>query len=149
MDQNCPPIWHLHTKRYKGVWNVSANNSETVGYKDLRFGQIVYILVFYNILFLGFCHWTVSNLFFCAVFIANSGKEEWAGFFSLDKERPKLPFNSLSPSYCEVYSCFLLFIVRYKKNKIGKKERKKTTENIKLFQLLALITSLCKGANDH
>ena len=36
---------------YKGVWNVSANNSETVGHKDLRLGQIVYILVFYNISF--------------------------------------------------------------------------------------------------
>ena len=59
------------TKLYKGAWNVSANNSETVGYKDLRFGQIVCILVFYNIHFLGFFHWTVSNLFFlCAVFIA-------------------------------------------------------------------------------
>ena len=39
------------TKLYKGAWNVSANNSETVGYKDLRFGQIVCILVFYNISF--------------------------------------------------------------------------------------------------
>ena len=29
--------------------NVSVNNSETVGHKDLRFKQIVYILVFYNI----------------------------------------------------------------------------------------------------
>ena len=38
-------------KRYKGAWNVSANNSETVGHKDLRLGQIVYILVFYNISF--------------------------------------------------------------------------------------------------
>ena len=36
-----------------------------------------------------------------------------------------------------------------KKIKSEEKERKKTTENIKLFQLLALITSLCKGANDH
>ena len=27
---------------YKGAWNVSANNSETVGHKDLRLGQIVY-----------------------------------------------------------------------------------------------------------
>ena len=31
--------------------NVSTNNSETVGHKDLRLGQIVYILVFYNISF--------------------------------------------------------------------------------------------------
>ena len=44
-------IWRLHTKLYKGAWNVSATNSETVGHKDLRFGQIVYILVFYNIPF--------------------------------------------------------------------------------------------------
>ena len=51
MDSFCPRIWCLHTKLYKGAWNVSANNSETVGHKDLRFGQIVYILVFYNISF--------------------------------------------------------------------------------------------------
>ena len=38
-------------KRYKGAWNVSANNSETVGHKDLRLAQIVNILVFYNKLF--------------------------------------------------------------------------------------------------
>ena len=44
-----PPIWRLHTKLYKGAWNVSATNSETVGHKDLRFGQIVYIVVVYNI----------------------------------------------------------------------------------------------------
>ena len=36
-------------KLYQGVSNVSVNNSQTVGHKDLRFGQIVYILVFYNI----------------------------------------------------------------------------------------------------
>ena len=54
---------------YKGAWNGPANNSETVGHKDLRFGQIVYILVFYNIHFLGFFHWTVSNLsFLCRVY---------------------------------------------------------------------------------
>ena len=45
------PIWRLHTKLYKGAWNVSANNSETVGHKDLRLEQIVHILVFYNISF--------------------------------------------------------------------------------------------------
>ena len=44
-------IGRLHTKLYKGALNVSANNSETVGHKDLRLGQIVYILVFYNISF--------------------------------------------------------------------------------------------------
>ena len=51
VHQNGTPIWRLHTKLYKGVWNVSANNSENVGHKDLRLGQIVYKLVFYNISF--------------------------------------------------------------------------------------------------
>ena len=48
VHQNGAPIWRLHTKLYKGAWNVSANNSETVGLKDLGFGWIIYILVFYN-----------------------------------------------------------------------------------------------------
>ena len=34
------PIWRLHTKLYKGAWNFSVNNEETVGHKDLRLGQI-------------------------------------------------------------------------------------------------------------
>ena len=51
MDQNGPTIWRLHTKPYKVALNVSASNSETVGHKDLRLGQIVYTLVFYNISF--------------------------------------------------------------------------------------------------
>ena len=51
VHQNGAPIWRLHTMPYKGAWNVSANNSETVGHKDLRLEQIVYILVFYNISF--------------------------------------------------------------------------------------------------
>ena len=42
-------IWRLHTKLYKGAWNVSATNSGTVGHKDLRFGHIVYTLVLYTI----------------------------------------------------------------------------------------------------
>ena len=49
--QNGALIWRLYTKLYKGAWNVSANNSETVGHKDLKRGQVVYILVFYNISF--------------------------------------------------------------------------------------------------
>ena len=52
VHQNDTPIRRLLTKLCKGAWNVSANNSETVrtvGHKDLRLGQIVYILVFYNI----------------------------------------------------------------------------------------------------
>ena len=41
----------IHKGAWVGAWNVSANNSETVGHKYLRLGQIVYILVFYNISF--------------------------------------------------------------------------------------------------
>ena len=51
VHQNGAPIWRLHTKLYKGAWNVSANNSEPVGHKDLRLRKIVDILVFYNISF--------------------------------------------------------------------------------------------------
>ena len=48
VHQNGTPIWRLHTKFYKGAWNLSANDSETVGHKGLRLGQTVHILVFYN-----------------------------------------------------------------------------------------------------
>ena len=51
VHQNGAPIWRRHTKLYKVAWNVSANKSETAGHKDPRLGQIVYILVFYNISF--------------------------------------------------------------------------------------------------
>ena len=51
VHQNGAPIWRLHTKLCKGAWNVSANNPETVDHKDLRLGQIVYILVFYSMSF--------------------------------------------------------------------------------------------------
>ena len=54
VHQSGTPIWRLHTKLYKGAWNVSANNSETVGHKDPRLGQIIYILVIYNISFSWF-----------------------------------------------------------------------------------------------
>ena len=61
------------TKLYKGARTVSANNSETVRHKDLRFWQIVYSISLIIFHFLGF-YWTVSN-FFCAVFIAWQWKE--------------------------------------------------------------------------
>ena len=63
VDQNGTPIWRLHTKLYKDAWNGSANNSETVGHKDLKLGQIVYVVVFYNFIFLCLFQWTVSNFF--------------------------------------------------------------------------------------
>ena len=46
-----PKRYKARNPGQKGAWNVSASNSETVGHKDLRLGQIVYILVFYNKLF--------------------------------------------------------------------------------------------------
>ena len=51
VHQNCTPLWLFHTKLYKSAWNVWANNSETVGHKDLGLGQIVSIQVFFNISF--------------------------------------------------------------------------------------------------
>ena len=77
VDQNCPPIWRLNTKLYKGVWNVSANNSETVGYKDLRLGQIVYIVVFYNISFSWPLPLDCFYFFLFAMFIAWHENEEF------------------------------------------------------------------------
>ena len=41
------PIWRLHKVRE----TFRLRNSETVGHKDLRLGQIVYTLAFYNISF--------------------------------------------------------------------------------------------------
>ena len=80
VHQSGAPIWRLHTKLYKGAWNVSANNWETVGHKDMRLGQIVYVLVCYNISFSWLIfHSTVSNLLFCCVTV----KYQCAGFHSL------------------------------------------------------------------
>ena len=66
VHQNGTPMWRLHTKLYKAAWNVSANNSETEGHKDLKLGQIVHILVpnFITFHFLIFFHLTVSKLLF-------------------------------------------------------------------------------------
>ena len=51
VHQNGAPICRLHTKLCKGAGNVLVDNSETVGRKDLRLGQIVWKLVFYKISF--------------------------------------------------------------------------------------------------
>ena len=60
-------------KLYKGAWNVSANNSETVGHKDLRLGQIVYILVFYNISF----SWLLPLDGFQFIFLLRDGEKRF------------------------------------------------------------------------
>ena len=76
MDQNGTPIWRLHTKLYKGVLNVSANNSETVGHKDLNLGQIVYILVFYNIS----CSWHLPLDGFQCIFLLRDSETIYTFF---------------------------------------------------------------------
>ena len=60
-----------------------------MSHKDLRLGQIVYILVFYNIHFLGFFHWTVSNLIYKLETLQQleDANTEWLKY--LDGEIPK------------------------------------------------------------
>ena len=43
------PTWRFHTELYKFQWNVSANNSATEYRTDLRLGEAVYLLIFYNV----------------------------------------------------------------------------------------------------
>ena len=38
-----------YSELYKFVWNVSANNSRTVYFTDLRLGEVVYLIIFCNI----------------------------------------------------------------------------------------------------
>ena len=65
----CTNMASLYKAPYKGAWDVSSNNSESMGHKDLRLGQIVSKLYwsFITVHFLGFFHWAVSNLVFCCV----------------------------------------------------------------------------------
>ena len=72
VHQNGAPIWRLHTKLYKGAWNVSANNSETVVHKDLRLCKIVYIIVFYNISF----SWLLPLDGFQFIFLLRDGEND-------------------------------------------------------------------------
>ena len=74
---NGAPTWRLHTKLYKGAWNLSANNSETAGHKDLRLWQIVYILAFYNISF----SWLFSTGRFQFIFLLSDSENDlyWVG----------------------------------------------------------------------
>ena len=43
------PTWRLHTNLYKVASDASTNNSETMYCADLRFGQVIYKFVSYNI----------------------------------------------------------------------------------------------------
>ena len=90
--QNCTQIWRLHTKLYNGAWDVSANNSETVGHIDLRREKLFIYQSFVAFHFLGFFHRTVLNLLFCAVFIDSENGlsfEANFSFFSLAEGPPR------------------------------------------------------------
>ena len=52
VDQNSTPIWRLHTKLYKGAWNVSANNWETLGHKE-TWTNCLYISLLQHFIFLA------------------------------------------------------------------------------------------------
>ena len=123
VDSFCPPIWRLHTKLYKGVWNVSGNNSETVGYRDLRFGQIVYILVFYNICFSW--HLPLDGFqFFAPCLLRTVERKNERDFFLRIKSTLSFPLILWALPIARFTAAFCWFIVRYKKNKIGKKRKK-------------------------
>ena len=124
VDSFCPPIWRLHTKLYKGAWNVSANNSETVGHKDLRFRQIVYTLVFYNTSFSWLFPLDGFNLFFGAVFIAWPWKtknttqfvpRQWRNVPTDEEQR----LYSTLDAACEVSPFLLMRIVRGEKMEVN------------------------------
>ena len=115
---------HQYGVSIQSSTKVCENNSETVGYKDLRFGQIVYILVFFNILILGFCHWTVSNLFFAPCLLRTVERKNERDFFLWIKSALSFPLILWALPIARFTAAVCWFIVRYQKNKIGKKERK-------------------------
>ena len=67
VDQSGPPTWRFNTKLYKVACHASANDSETMYHKDVRPGEVVYVLVFYNIfMFLAFFIERLRIYFFMA-----------------------------------------------------------------------------------
>ena len=116
--QNCTQIWRLHTKPYKRCGNVSANNSETVGHEDLRLGQIVYILVFYNISFswllpldgFQFIFW--RRVYYVTVETINPfvrNVRSGAGESTADRAPPAIAVNKLPPVLTFICSFSLWF----------------------------------------
>ena len=94
VHQNGTPIWRLHTKLYKGTWSVTANNSETVGHKDLRLGQIVYIQVLYNISFFWLLPLDGFHFIFLLCDSASQGSIELEGMGGAGQ--PLLPNGTFS-----------------------------------------------------
>ena len=67
----CIKIWRLHTSSTKVRETQKTQITQKLwAIKDLRLGQIVYIVVFYNISFSWLLPLDGFQLIFCAVFIA-------------------------------------------------------------------------------
>ena len=117
---------HQYGVSIQSSTKVCENNSETVGYKDLRFGQIVYILVFYNISF----SWLLPLDGFQFNFLPRVYCEQWKGrmsgilIFLWIKSALSFPLILWALPIARFTAAFCWFIVRYQKNKIGKKRKK-------------------------
>ena len=107
VHQNGAPIWRLHTKLYKGAWNVSANTSETVRHKDLRLGQIVYILVFYNISF----SWLLPLDSFQFIFFVARQKDIWSHQrITLFLFYYNIFYQNIEAEICKIYNIRLIIV---------------------------------------
>ena len=114
---------HQYGVSIQSSTKVCENNSETVGYKDLRFGQIVYILVFYNICFSW--HLPLDGFqFFAPCLLRTVERKNQRDFFLWIKSTLSFPLILWALPIARFAAAFCWFIVRYKKNKIGKKRKK-------------------------
>ena len=76
VDFRRPYWWTKTVHRYgasirssdKRAWNVSANNSETVGHKDLRLGKLLYITLLQHLIFLASSTGRFLIFFVCRVY---------------------------------------------------------------------------------
>ena len=114
---------HQYGVSIQSSTKVFENNSETVGYKDLRFGQIVYILVFYNICFSW--HLPLDGFqFFAPCLLRTVERKNERDFFLWIKSALSFPLILWALPIARFTAAVCWFIVRYQKNKIGRKRKK-------------------------
>ena len=114
---------HQYGVSIQSSTKVCENNSETVGYKDLRFGQIVYILVFYNICFSW--HLPLDGFqFFAPCLLRTVERKNERDFFLWIKSTLSFPLILWALPIARFTAAVCWFIVRYQKNKIGRKRKK-------------------------
>ena len=82
-------------KLYKGSWNISANNSETVATKAWDLDKLFVYYSFITFHFVGFFYWTVSNAINTAqkkydARLRDSENKECVPVFS--KKKKKIPY---------------------------------------------------------